>query len=522
MTTLAIKSNRDTSPEKMKFLARSLRSINPNMYKPVKRSAVNQVKLSNSDASLTRMTGYQWKNNAKGNVTVTIIPGNDQKLAGWIQQTWTNDGGPSGWNRTGIELFDADKNSVKNEKKSRNESEDQSKTSNSVLWDSKKERIVSDFTPFNLTDQMVSYFGFESYEVNSRWVYFEPNVVKRGFALTGANFLRLNDDQPLLEGTFHPTIQQSTYLASCWVRPSDGAASKTEADKITGHLKATISVKETHEEIVGLLGRIMRKVGDWSYIELLIDFDIVKRLFIDSIVDNSEKIATTIPQFTITLKVDAKQDGQTSGLDVDHVRFTPMVHDFKATVYDSDNGRPISVIGSSGSISRTVCYRGREMAIVTDVTVSGQQQLEQVAISSYTGRLIPTPKGSIVTGAKRSRTVFYPENGGLYEIFDAYAWRNRWNDSSNDLSVWTTAPARLWHNHQQSHQLFSVDPSILFGAESSSAAIRCYYSLISPTASMTWKMAGGQVRLARKSEDIQHLDVSSPTGRTPHHRDRFT
>ncbi|EFX70311.1 hypothetical protein DAPPUDRAFT_300516 [Daphnia pulex] len=500
MTTLAIKSNRDTSPEKMKFLARSLRSINPNMYKPVKRSAIKHVKLSNSDASLTRMTGYQWKNNAKGNVTVTIIPGNDQKLAGWIQQTWTNDGGPSGWNRTVIELFDADKNSVKNEKKSQNESEDQSKTSNSVLWDSKKERIVSNFTPFNLTDQMVSYFGFESYEVNSRWVYFEPNVVKRGFALTGANFLRLNDDQPLLEGTFHPTIQQSTYLASCWVRPSDGVAGSTEVDKITGHLKATISVKETHEEIVGLLGRIMRKVGDWSYIELLIDFDIVKRLFIDSIVDNSGQNTTTIPQLTITLKVDAKQDGRTSGLDVDHVRFTPMVHDFKATVYDSDNGRPISVIGSSGSISRTVCYRGREMAIVTDVTVSGQQQLEQVATSSNTGRLIPTPNGSIITGAKRSRTVFYPENGGLYEIFDVYAWRNRWNDSSNDSSAWTTAPARLWHNHQQSHQLVSVDPSTLFGAESSSAAIRCYYSLISPTAYMTWKMAGGQVRLARKSE----------------------
>jgi hypothetical protein len=137
-----------------------------------------------------------------------------------------------------------------------------------------------------------------------------------------------------------------------------------------------------------------------------------------------------------------------------------MVHDFKATVYDSNSGQAISVIGSSGSISRIVCYRGREAAIVTDVTVNGQQQVEQVATSSYTGRLIPTPNGSpsIVTGAKQppSRIVFYPENGGLYETFDAYAWRNRWNDSSKDSSVWTTAPARLWHNHQQSHQLVSV------------------------------------------------------------------
>jgi hypothetical protein len=104
------------------------------MYKPVERSAVKQVKMSNSDSSLTRITGYQWKNNAKGNVTVTIVPGNDQKIAGWIQQTWTHDGSPaSGWNQAGIEMFDADKNSVQNEKKSQKESEDQSKTSNSGL-----------------------------------------------------------------------------------------------------------------------------------------------------------------------------------------------------------------------------------------------------------------------------------------------------------------------------------------------------------------------------------------------------
>jgi hypothetical protein len=264
-------------------------------------------------------------------------------------------------------------------------------------------------------------------------------------------------------------------------------------------LKAIISVNETGEEIVGLLGRIIRSVGDWAYLEVLINFDIVKRLYYAESQQASKNEKT--PQFTIKLTIDADQhDGNAADLDVDHVRFSPVLHDFKATVFNSDNGRPVSVIGSSGSISRTIYYRDREIAVVVDVTVNGHQQVEQVATSSYTGRLMPTPNGSIVTGAQRSRTVFYPENGGLYETFDAYAWRNRWNDSSKDSSVWTTAPARLWHNHQQSHQLVSVDPSILFGAESSSAAIRCYYSLISPTASMTWKMAGGQVRLARKSD----------------------
>ena len=278
--------------------------------------------------------------------------------------------------------------------------------------------------------------------------------------------------------------------------------STTEKNLVTSHLKAIIGVKETGEEIVGLLGRILRKVGDWACFEVLINFDIVKRLYAES---QQESKNQKTPQFTITLNIDAAQyDGHTANLDVDHVRFSPFLHDFKATVYDSDNTRSLSVIGSSGSISRTICYRNREMAIVTDVAVDSQQQVEQVTTASYTGRLIPEPKGSITTRTQQPpcRLAFSPENGGLYETFDAYAWRNRWNDpSANSTEAWTVAPGRLWHNHKQSHQLVNIDPSTLFGAESSSAAVRCYYSLISSIASMTWKLAGRQVQLARKSDE---------------------
>jgi hypothetical protein len=74
--------------ETMKLLTRSLRSIHPAIA-DAKRSAVHVVKMSNSDDSLTRSTGYQWDpvSSTKGNVTVTIIPGNDRKLGGWIQET---------------------------------------------------------------------------------------------------------------------------------------------------------------------------------------------------------------------------------------------------------------------------------------------------------------------------------------------------------------------------------------------------------------------------------------------------
>lgn len=43
-------------------------------------------------------------------------------------------------------------------------------------------------------------------------------------------------------------------------------------------------------------------------------------------------------QFAIKLKVESElKDGQPADLDVDHIRFAPMAHDFKATVYDLEN-----------------------------------------------------------------------------------------------------------------------------------------------------------------------------------------
>ncbi len=98
--------------ETMKLLTRSLRSIHLAIAADAKRSAVHVVKMSNSDDSLTRSTGYQWDpvSSAKGNVMVTIIPGNDRKLGGWIQETWRPEKIPftGGWIRTALEMFDSD------------------------------------------------------------------------------------------------------------------------------------------------------------------------------------------------------------------------------------------------------------------------------------------------------------------------------------------------------------------------------------------------------------------------------
>lgn len=101
---------------------------------------------------------------------------------------------------------------------------------------------------FDIRDQMVSYYGFERYEVNNsssptRWRFAESDVVDGGFSLTGSSHLR---------------------FASCWIRPSDGVhslASTIETHQITNCFKAIVSANET--EVVGLLGRIMRKTGDW-------------------------------------------------------------------------------------------------------------------------------------------------------------------------------------------------------------------------------------------------------------------
>ncbi|XP_057365416.1 uncharacterized protein LOC130686143 [Daphnia carinata] len=515
VTTLASKDG--SHPEKMQLLRRSLRSISKSFAQ--KTSAVKRIKTSNSDASLHRSTGYEWNNNVKGNVTLTIIPGNDITLAGWIRQVWTYEEKPSGgWTRTASEMFDASGHSVQKT----NENEDDinnPRENDSILWDANRQRIISDFSPFSLGDQMVSYYGFERYEVNNssspiRWRFKESNVVEGGFSLTGNRHLRLksNNQQSTLEGTFIPTEQNIDYVASCWIRASDGVrslASTIEIDQATNYLKAIVMANKT--ELFGLLARIMRTSGDWIYVEVLINFDTIMQLYDEGLptLKGDDKQKKTVPQFSIKLIVAPQlQDGQTVVLDVDHIRFTPMAHDLKATVYDVDNGQPISIIDSIGSISRTVYYRDREMAVIDDVTaIDGQHKLGQVATSSVTGHLLPTPKGlpSHLQNQPPCRIVFRPENGGLYETFDAYAWHKRWTSPASEsrTAAWTVAPGRLLHNQPQSHQLVSTDLSALFGTEeSSSAAIRCYYSLLSSNASVTWKLPMGHVQLSRKSNEM--------------------
>ncbi|KAI9559907.1 hypothetical protein GHT06_013914 [Daphnia sinensis] len=514
LATLASAADK-SHPEKMQFLTRSLRSIFNNNVAET-NNVVKRIKMSNNDVNLQRFTGYEWDTSGKGNVTVTIIPGNDRKLAGWIRQTWTyGEKAFAGWTRTASEMFNSGGHSVQKTKETYENSANPP-SSDSILWDANKQRIISDFSPFNLSDQMVSYYGFERYEVNNsssptRWRFAESDVVDGGFSLTGSSHLRLkaNNKQSTLEGIFIPTEQNINYLASCWIRPSNGVhslASTIQIDQVTTSFKAIVSANET--EVVGLLGRIMRKAGDWLYVEVLINFDIIRRLYdesLNSLKEDHQK-QRTIPQFAITLKVEAQlEDGRPAELDVDHIRFTPMAHDFKATVYDLENGQPVSIIGSSGSISRTVYYRGREMAVIEDVTaLDGRHRLEQVATSSSTGQLLPTPKGLPLHFHKQPpcRIVFYPDNGGLYETFDSYAWRNRWiiPESQSRNATWTVSPGRLMHNHRQSH-FVSADPSTLFGTDLSSVAIRFYYSLISSDASVTWKLPMGHVRLSRQSTE---------------------
>jgi hypothetical protein len=110
-------------------------------------------------------------------------------------------------------MFDSDGRPVQGLAK--NKSDDPSSTNDgSILWDSDKRRIISDLSPYKMSDQTISYYGFKSYEVKcSRWRFVESNVMEGGFALTGFNFLRLNNSP--LEGSFTPVDQQSTvYVAS--------------------------------------------------------------------------------------------------------------------------------------------------------------------------------------------------------------------------------------------------------------------------------------------------------------------
>ena len=263
-------------------------------------------------------------------------------------------------------------------------------------------------------------------------------------------------------------------------------------------------------EIIGLLAQVKKQIGDWFYLELPLDFQLIKQMYKDNvnytttIMNNNSVVALPSPEevrFRITLRAEASPK---QIIDLDHIRFSPINHDFQATVYQPLIGQLTSLIKANGLVTRTLYNRlHQEIASLNE-----DGQLKYFSSTSRTGQLIPTPQGALVNN-KPCNLYFQPENG-FYETFDAYAMRNNWK--LDDPAAWRIAPGQLWYEAPRKHCI-KVNASLF---DVTNAAIRYYFALQESQSSLSLNWQGiGSFQLTRQSNNSTILTLPNKHSITP-------
>lgn len=437
---------------------------------------------------------------------ISEIPGAERKISGWYEATRAIHA-QNATTVTTEKWFDADGFEVQNlqQQKTEETSKDLEAVAletDSQLWDRSGKLLVCNFVPFSSKSDMVSYYGFESYELNEsnglsgsdvrpRWKFSEANVVRKGFSFTGENFLHLDgslDDQ--LVGDFEPREQQMIYVASCWIRASE----RLVVDKHVSHLKAIVGINEG-TELMTILAQVKRNFGAWSYIELLLDFSILKQAY-EAYYDKNKSSDLPLPAFAklkIKIKVSPRRG---TFVDIDHIRFSPITQNFAATVYEPQTGLSTALIHSDGLISRTLLnHKNQEVA-----KFQGDGNLEIFSMRTISGKLVPALNASIQ--ASLPCILKIGSESGFHESFDEVAWYSRW--TLDNQTVWKAAPGQLMHKSPGKHLIKSL-PKIF---DINSSAFYCSYSLIDQQNSLHWVWSSNRLTIAKQSKSLSTLTLN--------------
>ncbi|XP_050089070.1 uncharacterized protein LOC126573180 [Anopheles aquasalis] len=187
--------------------------------------------------------------------------------------------------------------------------------------------IIADVRPYRISQDLVSYYGFEPYERNvrgsdgqRRWAWSNGKTLEE----RGNHFLRLPKGSSL-SGTFQPASPVGMLLVSCWLRTS-------------GNLNNSLLVNQNGKTVKG---EVRFTVEGWKYIEA----------FIDS-------------KSRFDVKVSASAN---SHMDVDHLRVSPIHLKLEIQIYDHTTGLRRSTMYASGLLSHYLHDRyGKEIAHITE------------------------------------------------------------------------------------------------------------------------------------------------------------
>lgn len=363
------------------------------------------------------------------------------------------------------------------------------------LWDRHRRLFLSDFSPYHFEDEMVAYFGFEPYENNligrNRWWTYNPNRVTRdASSFTGSHVLRLEGSTNYLEGLIVPKFQSMNFIASCWLRSS----THISKDSIVKNLRAIVSTQD-EPRLVTLLAQSKKQIGDWTYLELPVDFTIINQIHHQYLTYvNKTNVTSESNHFKITLRVEAEPSQK---IDLDHIRFSPFKHDFEVNFYDWSSLKKKGTVQKNGQITRIIHDRvGKEIA-----SLDIDDTLESFSSSTQSGRLFPKPNGFELI-EKPCKIQFTPESGS-YERFDLSSQENRWYFENS--SAWRIASGQV-HHRSSTNQTDTIKlRKNIF--DDSYAAIRLNFALNSPVlASLTLKWDTlGSLTLIQQSNDLARL-----------------
>ncbi|EAL39230.2 AGAP009916-PB [Anopheles gambiae str. PEST] len=181
-----------------------------------------------------------------------------------------------------------------------------------VLMARDAKTVVADFRPYRISEEIVTYYGFEPYEQNQigsdgRWKWNGGTIQIE----QGNHFLHLTRSGSV-SATLMPKIQFSSLIVSCWLRGSN------KQQNIENALSVNCNGKVVH-------GSVGFSIGGWSYVEVM--------------VDNTNRLEVYI------------SSGSNSTIDVDHLRVFPAQLDLNVHIYDTTLALERSTLHATGLLS---------------------------------------------------------------------------------------------------------------------------------------------------------------------------
>ncbi|XP_049282990.1 uncharacterized protein LOC125763675 [Anopheles funestus] len=268
---------------------------------------------------------------------IKIAPGADRNRFGWYEQSVdlvTGNTVRKAYAANGQEVLDR---KLRDQEAKRRQSEKQSNKPKQsdlerMILDVGQRVPIADLGPYRLVDEMVSYYGFESYEKNSfgkekQWNFHQKLVTTENHN----RFLSLRQREDKLTAEFLPLEPHMMFVLSCWLRSSVAVKLGDTIDVLN------VDVMAAHENKKAMSSEkavIKQRIGVWSYVE--------------TIIDTTHFPTETKLRFAIALAPTTEHPS----IDIDHVRFSPLDMPFEAKIYESGRGEVSAVLSTSGMVKQ--------------------------------------------------------------------------------------------------------------------------------------------------------------------------